>query len=603
MNYVENLKGWNWIQAVQAIWYANILSGPTTWLITNPFANLTNLVVEASIAAGQNPTKAPFIFARIAYGLNRGLTEAKGVLKTGYNPFKGEDYKTESKPLLERIEFKGGTVNPLNWLKYVTRAIKAGDVLFFHGFKEQHIAVLALREARKHGRTTPSHDDMHSLRQLLMKEDYDTAYDQAGSEGFKGTDQRIRAYEILESTRPEWAVKEAENFAAKGTYNIKPEGTLGVIAGWINQAKRDLPAVSYIMPFVNTIINVANEGLNYNPIVGGLRAAKGSLGWNPESKTYRKLTNEERARIAIKATIGTLAMVSLSLLDDPDDEDNFVEITANGTGDQKKNYELEEKGWRPYSLRVGKTWMSYKNTPFAMPMATIGYFKDAKRYRKNASTAEALSIMAAGSFGFLMDLSALSGITDFAKMLTTETLSDQSNAGVKAAKFIEKTLKSVVVPNYFTQISRLIQEFTESPIKRADEIGDAFIRDVPVLRDKLNNLYNAFGDPVVPKQLEKFIPLNVHRSPEDIEMVEFLSKHKLFVGVPDKTNLKPNGTPMTEDEYQKWAVAAAKATKKRLLTEYKIYTRQKNEAAIRKWFSDIKEQERSNAKVNIFGYY
>jgi hypothetical protein len=202
-----------------------------------------------------------------------------------------------------------------------------------------------------------------------------------------------------------------------------------------------------------------------------------------------------------------------------------------------------------------------------------------------------------------MDLSALSGLTDFAKMLTTETLAEQGSAGEKALKFVEKTVKSVVIPNYFTQISRLIQELTETPIKRADYIGATFIRDVPVLRDHLGNLYDAFGDPVIPKQLEKLIPLNIHRTPEDVELYNFLSERKLFVGVPSPGNLKPNGTPMTTEEYRTWSVAAAKATKKRLLREYKIYTRQKNKEVINDWFNQVKTEERRYAKVNIFGYY
>lgn len=603
MNYVENLKGWSWADAVQAVWYANILSGPTTWLVTNPFANLTNLVAEAMIDISQNPTKGAFILGRIASGLTKGMIYAGDVLKTGYSPYKGEDYKTESKPLLERIEFKGGAINPLNWLKYVTRAIKAGDILFYHGLKEQRIAVMALNEARKHGRTTPNGQDMKALYNALMKENFDDAMAQAESEGFKGREQKIRAYEILEKTRPEAAIKESENFASRGTFNIKPEGSLGQLADIMNSARRKLPVINYVMPFVNTIMNVANEYLNYTPVVGGIRAYKGSLGWNPDSKTYRKLSNEERARIAIKAMIGTIAMTALAMLDDPDDEDNFIEITANGYGDMRKNYELERTGWRPYSIRVGDKWMSYKNTPLAMPMASIGYFKDSQRYKKETNTSQGLMIMGMGSFNFLMDLSALSGLSDLIKILTTETLSEQGSNAEKLLKTIEKTAKSVVVPNYFTQISRLVQELTESPIKRADEIGQTVIRDVPVLRDNLGNLYDAFGDPVIPKQMEKLIPLNMHRTPEDAELFDFLKENKLLVGVPAKSNLKPNGEPMTEEEYREFALQSARQIKDRLKREYRIYERSDNKEEIKDWFDDVKTEERRQAKQDLFGFF
>lgn len=603
MNYVENLKGWSWMEAVQAVWYANILSGPTTWLVTNPFANLTNLVAEAMIDIAQNPTKGGFIMGRIASGLTKGLVHAKDVLKTGYSPYKGEDYKTESKPLLERIEFKGGEINPLNWLKYVTRAIKAGDILFYHGLKEQRIAVMALKEAHDNKRSKPNKQDLKSLYDKIMKENFDGAMDQAATEGFTGRDQKIRAYEILEKTRPEAAIKESENFAARGTFNIKPEGTLGQLADILNSARRKLPVINYVMPFVNTIMNVANEYLNYTPVVGLARFAKGSLGWNKDSNSYRKLSEEERARILVKTIIGTLSMAALAMLDDPDDEDNAFEITANGYGDIRRNYELERTGWRPYSIRVGDTWINYKNTPLSMPLASIGFFKDSQRYKKESSTSEGLMIMGMGSFNFLMDLSALSGLSDLIKILTTETLAQQGSNAEKLVKTIEKTAKSVVVPNYFTQTSRLIQEFTDSPIKRADDIGESVIRDLPVLRDNLDNLYDAFGDPVVPKQLEKLIPLNTHRSPEDVEMFDFLKENKLLVGVPSKDNLKPNGEPMTEEEYRAFALESARQIKGRIMREYKIYERSDNKEEIKEWFDDVKTEERRNAKQNLFGYF
>lgn len=601
-NYIENLKGWSWIEAVQAVWYANILSGPTTWLVTNPFANLTNLLAEATIDIANNPKGAGFILSRIAQGLVRGMIQAGDVLKTGYAPFKAE-YKTDAKPLLERIDFKGGKINPLNWLKFVGRAIRAGDILFYHPLRQQRLAVMALKEARKHGRTTPNKEDMHNLYEQLLKQDYDNALQQAESEGFQGRDQKIRAYEILEEQLPELTTREADDFAARATFNIRPEGALGALADVLNNARRKLPTLNYVVPFVNTIMNVANEYMNYHPVVGYLRAATGSMGFVPGAKTFRRLSNEERARIALKATIGTVSMAALFLLDDVDDKDSYFEITANGTGNTQKNFELEKNGWRSYSVRIGDKWYSYKNTPLAMPLATIGFLKDAQRYRKNPNLKEELQIMAMGSWRFFQDMSTLSGLTDFLDLLSKENISEYGGAAGKLFDFLEKTVKSVIIPNYFTQISRLVQEFTDSPIKRADDIGDSIIRDVPVARDHLGNLYDAFGDPVIPKQLEKLIPLNIHRTPDDVAMFDFLKDKKLFVGRPSSTNLKPNGTPMTDEEYQQFTIESGRRIKERLKREYKMYTRQKNNEVIDDWFEKVKREERKKAKIKLFGFF
>jgi hypothetical protein len=600
LNYIQNLKGWKWSEAIQSIWYANILSGPSTWLVTNPFANLTNLVSEASIDILRNPRSAPFILGRIAHGLGRGFQEARQVLRTGYSPYKGEDFKTEHNPLLERIRFTGGPVNPANWLKYVTRAIKAGDVLFFHPLRQQRLAVLARIEAHKNGRTEPNEQDTKSVYDNMVKEDFNASLEQAESEGFKGTEKKIRAYEILDEHIPSEYKKDADDFASTATFNKKPEGTLGIVAEALNGLRRRIPAFNYVMPFVNTIMNVANEYMNYTPIVGYTRAIKGSYGWDSEGKTFRKLTNEERARIAIKATIGTLSMAALFALDDPDDKDNSFEITSNGYGDMKKNYELERTGWRPYSIRIGDTWFSYKNTPLSIPFASIGYMKDAQRYRKEATPTEQAAILAIGTFKFFMDLNTLSSLVETMEIFNKDNISQYKSSWNKAVKVAENTAKSVVIPNAFTQISRLIQEFTDTPIKQAKNIGESVIRDMPVLRDNLNNLYDSFGDPVIPKQLEKLIPLNLQRPPEDAELFEFLRENKLILGKPAPTNLKPNGQPMTEAEYNDFALKAAKMSKKRLLTEYKRMKKLGNKAIIEDWFEDLKKDERRKAKEALF---
>lgn len=238
-----------------------------------------------------------------------------------------------------------------------------------------------------------------------------------------------------------------------------------------------------------------------------------------------------------------------------------------------------------------------------MPLASIGFMKDAKRYRKNPNLMEEMQIMAAGSARFMMDMSTLSGLADFMEIFTKEDISQYANATEKLFKNIEKIAKSVIVPNYFTQMSRLIQEFTDSPIKRADSPLSTVIRDMPILRDKLGNLYDAFGDPVVAKQLEKFIPLNTHRTPEDAEMFDFLKEKKLFVGKPSPRNLKPNGTPMTDDEYAEWSLNSARAIKARLKREYKMYSREKNREVISDWFDRVKNEERKQTKFETFGYF
>jgi hypothetical protein len=599
-NYIENLKGWSWWDAVESVWFANMLSGPTTWLITNPFANATNLVAEASIDIARNPKYAGFILSRIASGLTRGLIQAGDVLRTGYDPYKGENYKTEATPLLERVTFKGGKINPLNWLKYVTRAIKAGDVIFYQGLKAQRFAVAALNEARKNGRVKPNGQDLKTIYGQLMQSNFKGALAQAESEGLKGSDAKLRAYEIMEEKLPEMAIKEAENFAARATFNMKPEGALGSVAEVLNTMRRKVPVLKVVVPFVNTIINVANEYLNYNPVVGTWRVAQGTMGFKGWGDTYKVLTREERARIMIKTIIGTTAMAALAAMDDEEDKKGKIEITADGTGDTKKNFELQRNGWRPYSIRIGDTWYNYKNTPLAMPLATVGFWKDAARYGSSPDLVKKTEIAMMGSWKVFMDMSTLSGLADFFELMSKDSIADLEKGAAGLFRYLERSAKALIVPNYFTQFSRLVQEMTDTPIKKAQDPGEAIIRDMPVLRDHLNNMYDVFGDPVTPKQMEKFLPFNASRAPEDSEMFNFLADHKLFVESVGRSNLKPNGEPMSDEEYNEFALKSAQAIKKRLMKEYKSKAREKNDEKIKDWFKKVKREERRKVKYKLF---
>jgi hypothetical protein len=600
LNYLENLKGWTWKDAAQALWYANILSGPSTWLITNPFANVAQFIAEMAITSAKNPKQLGFIMTGVAKGFLRGALASADVLKTGYNPFKGEDYKAESKPLLERIKFKGGKFNPYNYLKFVGRAIKAGDILFYHPLQELKVADLAIKQA---GGKKATREVLDKVYQQFQKADFDQAMEQAESEGLSGRDQKLRAYEILEERRPEQVIKDANDFALTATFNSKPVGVLGQLASAINNAKTQLPALNYLIPFVNTIMNVANEYMNYNPIFGYLRVATGSMGFNPESKSYKKLSDEERARIAIKATAGLAAMTALFLMDDPDDEENLFEITANGYGDQQKNYELERSGWRPYSIRIGDKWISYKNTPLAFAFAPVGYMKDSQRYTKDTTASEKASILALGSFKFLMDQSTMASLSDFFNIFGSDDISRYSSAFDKGAKLVQNTAKSFVLPNAVTQTSRLVQDLTDMPMKNATNAVEGLVRDIPILRSPLGNMYDAFGDEVVPKQIEKLTPFNLsdYDQEPDSPLFKFLKDNKVTIGRPDKNSLKPDGKQMTDEEFDKFALVAAKITKQKLLRQLP-YMMSLKKSKVQDYVSKLKREARNEARTQVFGF-
>lgn len=604
MNYIAGLKGISWMDVGMSIWYANILSGLSTQVL-NISANFAETLGEVYTAAVLNPKETGWIMKGLFSGWGRGLLEALDTVKSGYQPTKFQAKIAES-GVLERVKFKGGNWNPYNYLKYVSRIMNAADIFFYQGINEMRAREMAVAMAKKEGRSQPTSAVIKKATDILYKGEnpFKDAQDQAAAEGFEGRDQKRRAYEILEAQRPEFVIKDSNDEAARGTFNYEPEGTLGALTSGINHVidKIDIKGVKpikFIIPFTRIIANVTNRYLDWTP-VGLLRVAKGGIGWSTLSDNlHRKYTPQERAEVLTRAITGVIGMAAIYAL--TDDDEGIFKITANGTGDTQKNFELQESGWRPYSIKIGDTWYEYKNTPLAIPFATIGFIRDAEKYQGQKDMESKASIVMFGTMKYVMDLSFLQSLSAFMDTFSKENRGGAENFFKKTQKSAESTAKSFVVPNAFTQLSRSIQEVMDMPIKKAQDTGDQIIRDIPILRDNLGNIYDALGDPVVPSQLEKFIPLKPSGTNETEKVWKLIVDNNAWIGKPRRPQ-KPYGDSLTDEEYDKYSLLAGKITKRNLQSSYRFLSRIKDKELVRDEIDNLKADARREAREILFGF-
>jgi len=188
-------------------------------------------------------------------------------------------------------------------------------------------------------------------------------------------DVKRRVFELVEQQRTKTSadiIPKSEEFGRRLTFNYKPEGALGAIANSINQATSTVPELKLIIPFTNIIANVANESLNYTPIGYARALTKNGSLFTKKENPYHDA--DQKAQMIIKATIGLTVTATMFALSggDPDDEET-VQITADGFGNYKDNYTLTERGWQPYSIRVNGKWYSYQYTPLMPMLALIGF--------------------------------------------------------------------------------------------------------------------------------------------------------------------------------------------------------------------------------------
>jgi hypothetical protein len=626
LRYMSKMKGMDWAEVAKSVWYANMLSGPSTQAL-NIYANHMETFSEIAVTAIQELAKAiksgdfnsqmsPWQLMKAwSFGIKRGAVSAQSVWETGYDPAKGLD-KVQFPSLLEYTTFKGGVFNPFNAIKYVRRFMSAADVFSYRQLQEIRSAQLAYSMASARGLDSPTKEISARANEILglTSEQIANARQQATDEGLTGLAHKKRTLEIIEESRPEEMNEDANDFAAHGTFNYKPEGVLGGIVNALNDisSPSKFPMFKAVVPFTTIVGNVANRYLDWTPygyvraMAGGIGASaklgdkiKGAFGSTDKSDWFKEYTGDQRAREIIKATLGTLNMAAMYFLAGDDDKSLF-EITATGPKIKGKQYEEQQRGWTPYSIRIGNTFLSYKNTPMAIPFSIIGKVKDMKKYNgeDDISLSSKIALSTFAGMQFFTDMTFLQSMDSFMNMFSSTDPTSQTT--VKLEQWFNRTTKSFVVPNLYTQTAQLIEEIFDLPQIKADNFLKNMVKDIPVIRQHAGKeIYNALGEPVTPKMMRKLVPFMIHMTPKERQKIwdnigvevtsgskawNIVFRNNEYIGLPSKQSVIPflnegpvadeNGTHegvkrlLTEDEYAKYALKSAQMTRKMLEENY-----------------------------------
>jgi hypothetical protein len=530
--FQARLKGTSLSDVSLSIWYANVLSGHDTQLV-NFSANNGNLLINYAIALMRNPKDYKNLSKSILLGFRRGMLEAQSTLRTGYSPVRG---RVEIPNTLELVDFTG-ILKPANMAKYVRRIMAAADVLTFEPAKEMRAYQMARKIAHNEGAIDPTLNQRQRAMDIMgnTREKVDAAKIQAQEEYNKRVkaindntdltaaekkkeiaterrDMKRRVFELIEQQRAKTSadiIPKSEDYARRLTYNYKPEGVLGTIANLVNQGTSMIPALKLVIPFTNIVANVANESLNYSPL-GFVRAAtsQGSIGASLFKKVKGNETfdADQKAEMIIKASIGLVSTIALLALTggDPEDEDT-IQITADGFGNYKDNYTLTNRGWQPYSIRVNGKWYSYKYWAVMPMFALIGKVRDSQHYKKEKFDDTYLTKFksAAGStVKTFFDNTFLSSINGFFNTIFNEST---DNTIDDAMRGLMKTLNSFVLPNEVSQAAKEVESKMGIAVKDMDDrYYLQILKDVPFARNIFQNKVNALGDDIIP-DTDKFI--------------------------------------------------------------------------------------------------
>ena len=622
--YTASLVGTDFKSLFEAYFYASILSGTTTQ-IRNIMANVMSIGNELLVTSIReaflgNPAAIFHATEGLIKGLSKGWLNAKHILETGVKSDRSD--KFDSPVLLEwwRFNTNSKVLNKLlnskllpwspNFLKYVQRAMVAGDQMFFHSAKEMQSRALANR-LKKGKDVTP--EDIKRAESILnpSKEAQEKAKAEARDDGYKdGTTQfKIRVHEIMEGNRDMTIQGTSEEFAAKTTFNYEPEGALSYLYNFIVQSRQMKgvgPIMTTFIPFARVLTNVFNRFLHYTP-VGYVTAARGKV--RVASGKTRILSKEEKADLYIKATIGLSTLTGLVgyLMSHADDDDNVLKISAAGPKDFNKKYELQKAGWKPFTVTVGDLSFSYADHPLYFILAAAGTLYESDKYGNSIEgegAADLFSYVALTTSMSMLQQSWLQGLSDLGRILN-------SNDPAKAvANKVFGVASSIALPNFHKQLVRQSMEIMGDPIK-ARRTGtltgalDQLYRDIPLANSGLYDMVDNYGDPVIPHQGQKFMPLDIKLGDNGDPLTKHLVGEGVFVGSASNRKIEDfdlgESRYLDGDEYQVYKMESAKEVGK-VLRENRDYLYGLKGEELGEAVRALKIEARNTALYELFYY-
>lgn len=526
------------------LWYANILSGPTTHF-KNILGNASQLIMETARVASTTPKELPAAIAGVMQGLRKGVTEAADIWRHG------ERNKFEERGTLP-IVFKG-KAKWLNVFDYVGRSLSAADAVFRGGFRGLEAGGKALQTAQA-----------------------------AGQRGL--TAQRTALRTVKTQLEQLFEDPDVVEFGRRGTYTQNAGGLFGMLSDAIAgvHAKYPNSPTRLIVPFSRIVANVMNNGLDWTP-VGTVRAM--GLGKGKITKPFTLETARQRHQQLARSALGTLGMIYFA------SKAADGKLSGNGPSDYRKRMQMEAAGWRPNALYVGGKWRPYTHWgPVAIPMAIAGNFFDAQRYTdmSDLGTLERASAATMGTLKTVLDMSFLSNLSDF--------IASIEQAEQKGAQFVPRFVAQQVlsgVPNFVKQIAR----YFDPTVYDAQSVRDRILSSLRMtsgLKPKLN----IWGEVMRGDHMPQLSASALTKDP----VKQFLLSHRLWITVPSKaTTIKDAQTgdarAMTDAEYYEYIKRSGPKIYEKLKQQIgyleNIDDPETQQDMINEWVQDIRKKART----------
>lgn len=545
-------------------WYAAVLSGTRTQV--DNALNILNGALNTLMLAGMSGKEAGLVTKSALKGLDEGIRDFWPML------WRGELYRSvnfnpdQPGNSLEGLgESRNLFAKGLSQAKYVSRLMLALD----------HVTAMMSDGAAK-AYALQKEFTPEVARNLMLpdKKSVQEARDRAIAEGTRPDLVNKRTREILQESFPVDVLMTSKDIREAVTFTEVPQGVMGSLYEGLNAASRKFPALKFLTGtnFVRFAANYTNELLNYAAPIAAYRWYQSAPGKSdqPGGLQYSPARRDLlRAKAAIGTALGATA-AALFLGDDDKEEDRDIDITGSFKSlDPNKRKQLLAEGRQPYSIRVGNTYISYRQLGFGGLLGAIGELRDRQlfepeKWNQEGIIAKVQDAATAGLF-IVKDSSAISGLTEFLGFANAYKYDTNEIIEKSAPRYLAR-LGGSFVPN----ILKEVDAWSDPSIFKAEPGGlghEYFLQQVPFARRDIGPgpILNVLGEPV---RIERY-PYSrwVTQRSEDPawNTLGQLASRGVFLPVPAITvKVNENGTrrEMTREEKYQYQRAVGQGYRK-----------------------------------------
>jgi len=329
----------------------------------------------------------------------------------------------------------------------------------------------------------------------------------ATKEKLKGSVYNKRVKELIENPTPKM-IKQIDKFAKRAVFQEE----VGELTKKISQLRNvESPFGRFIMktllPFVATPSNIFKQTFERTPVAPFMKSFK---------EAFKEGGSKRAAAVGRMAT-GTSVMAAVALAA------STGMITGVGPKGKNERKALMRSGWRPYSIKIGDNYYSYKRLE---PIGTIlGWTATAvEQWNDDNEGSEKKLGLIAGAFAEnAADKTFLTGIKDFSNFID-----DPSGVG---KRFLPKTASSF---QPFSGFSRFLRDLNDKFIRTPQGTWQYFKNQLPGLSDDLPPLRDVWGKPIEKTSTVPGVKTELAKG-LDRKVESELFNIQYFPGLPGKT--------------------------------------------------------------------